>query len=136
MSKYQYTEKCREVSGFGGGYEDACRKMVQTGMEWLDKHKEANPTFDQFKNVYGLTTNENDDMKDMQSAMNEAISNGASGAMMQVSTNHVLYANKNGWEKYISEMEKVTIKSQRKPTCFNGGMNLVDNFAKIFGSLK
>jgi hypothetical protein len=108
MSKYQYTEKCIEVSGFGGGYEDACRKMVQTGMEWLDKHKEANPTFDQFKNVYGLTTNENDDMKDMQSAMNEAISNGASGAMMQVSTNHVLYAHKNGWEKYISEMEKVT----------------------------
>lgn len=108
MSKYQYTEKCREVSGFGGGYEDACRKMVQTGMEWLDKHKEANPTFDQFKNVYGLTTNENDAMKDMQSAMNEAISNGASGAMMQVSTNHVLYAHKNGWEKYISEMEKVT----------------------------
>lgn len=29
-----------------------------------------------------------------------------------------------------------TIKFQRKPTCFNGGMNLVDNFAKIFGSLK
>ena len=56
--------------------------------------QKANPTFDQFKNVYGLTTNENDDMKDMQSTMNEAISNGASGAMMQVSTNHVLYAHK------------------------------------------
>ena len=63
--------------------------MVQTGMEWLDKHKEA-LTFDQFKNVYGLTTNENDDLKDMQSAMNETISNGASGAMMQVSTNRFI----------------------------------------------
>ena len=35
----------------------------------------------------------------MQSAMNEAISNGASGAMMQVSTNHVLYAHKKGLGK-------------------------------------
>lgn len=30
----------------------------------------------------------------------------------------------------------VTIKPQRKLTCFNRGMNLVNNFAKIFGSLK
>jgi len=106
MSKYQYTDKCREISGFGGGYEEACRKMVITGMEWLDENKEANPTFQQFENVYGLTANENDDMLAMQNAMNAAIDNDASGAMMQASTNHVLFAHKNGWEKYISEMEK------------------------------
>jgi hypothetical protein len=102
---YNYTEKCREISGFGGGYEDACRKMVIAGMEWLDAHKEANPTFEQFKNIYGLTTGENEDMKKMQDAMNAVVDDGCSGAMMQASTNHVLYAYKNGWDKYISEME-------------------------------
>jgi hypothetical protein len=107
MSKYQYTKNCREISGFGGGYEDACRKMVVAGMEWLESHKDANPNFDQFKNVYGLTTNENDDMVAMQKAMNTAIGNEASGAMMQASTNHVLFAHKNGWGKYIEKMEEV-----------------------------
>ena len=55
MSKYQYTEKCREVSGFGGGYEDACRKMVQTRDGMADKHKEANPTLTNLK-MFWLTT--------------------------------------------------------------------------------
>ena len=35
----------------------------------------------------------------------------------------------------IIELE-FTLKTQRKPTCFNRGMNLVNNFANIFGSLK
>lgn len=106
MKKYTYPEGIDVISGFGGGYEDACQKMVIAGMEWLDEHKEANPTFDQFKNIYGLTTNENEDMEAMQKHMNEAIGNEASGAMMQACTNHILYANKNGWEKYISEVTK------------------------------
>ena len=108
MSKYQYTENCGEISGFGGGYENACRKMVIAGMEWLDKHKEANPTFDQFVNVFGMTDNENDDMKAMQKHMNKAIDNEASGAMMQACTNHILHAKEVGWETYISEMEEKT----------------------------
>ena len=105
-NKYVYTDKMGEISGFGGGYEEDCRKMVIAGMEWLDEHKAANPTFDQYKGVYGLTTNENQDMKDMQAAMNQAIGDEATGAMMQACTNHVLYAAKNGWEKYVEEMEK------------------------------
>lgn len=106
VNKYQYTEKCREISGFGGGYETHCRNMVIAGMNWLDANPNADPKFDQYKNIYGLTTNENEDMEAMQKAMNEAVDNGASGASMQASTNHVLYAHKNGWDKYIQEMEK------------------------------
>lgn len=41
--------------------------------------------------------------------MNEAIGNEASGAMMQACTNHVLFAAKNGWDKYIEEMTKPEI---------------------------
>ena len=47
----------------------------------------------------------NDDMKDMQSAMNEAISNGASGAMMQVFQQITFYmpikmVGKNTFQKW------------------------------------
>lgn len=106
MSKYQYTEKCREISGFGGSYEKACRDMVSVGMTWLEEHKGANPTFKQFENIFGITAGENEDMEAMQKVMNEAVGNGCSGAMLQATTNHVLYAYKNGWDKYIEEMEK------------------------------
>ena len=109
---YKYTDKCQEISGFGGDYEDACRKMVIAGMEWLDAHKEANPAFKQFENVYGLTSEENDDMKKMQSAMNAVVDDGCSGAMMQACTNHVLYAHKNGWDKYISELMEKTEENE------------------------
>lgn len=107
-NNYQYPENLDVISGFGVGseYEIACQKMVISGMEWLDKHKEANPTFEEYKNVYGLTANENQDMKEMQSFMNKAIDDEASGAMMQACTNHVLYAKKHGWEKYLEEIQK------------------------------
>lgn len=101
---YEYTEKCREISGFGGDYETACRSMVIAGVKWLDENKEANPTFEQFPNVMGLTINENEDMQKMQNVMC-GVCNSCSGAMMQAATNHVLYVHKNGWEKYIEEME-------------------------------
>ena len=29
-----------EISGFGGGYEQACRDMTKAGVLWLRKHPE------------------------------------------------------------------------------------------------
>jgi hypothetical protein len=39
-------------------------------------------------------------------------------------------------QKLESFKKELTIKFQRKPTCFNRGMNLVNIFTNIFGSLK
>ena len=103
MSKYVFTEEMNEISGFGGGYETGCRDMVVAGLEWLDNNPKANPTFDQYKNIYGLTTNENKDMEKMQDVMLK-VCDGCSGAMMQATTNHVLHIKKVGWDKYIKEM--------------------------------
>ena len=65
MSKYQYAEKCREVLRFWRRLRRCLPKngSNRDGMA-LTNTKEANPTFDQFKNIYGLTTNENDARKD------------------------------------------------------------------------
>lgn len=104
MSKYSYPENARELSGFGGGYEESCRKMVVAGMEWIDAHPNCDLSYKEFEGIYGMTTDESDDMKEMQTQMNIVINNAASGAMMQCCSGHIMFAHKNGWDKYMEEM--------------------------------
>jgi hypothetical protein len=106
MSKYQYTPAMDEISGFGGGYEETCRKMVIAGVEWADKKGNANPTWKESPQVTGITIDENDDAKELQKVMCEASGNDCTGAMMQACMNHVLYVMKNGWDKYVETMSK------------------------------
>ena len=113
MGKYKFTDKMREISGLGGCYEHTCRLMVIAGMSWWDENPSAQPRFKQFKNFYGITTDENKDVQKMNSAMIAAANNDCTGAMLQVTTNHVLYAHKNGWDKYVEEMEKFKEDEQK-----------------------
>lgn len=102
--KYEYTPKCREISGFGGDYEQACRNMVIRGMEWFDENPKSKPEFKQYNNVYGIISEENSEAESLTNSMDKVV-DGASGAMMQASINHVMFAIKNGWLIYIKEME-------------------------------
>lgn len=95
----------REISGFGGGYEKACRDMVIKGIKFLDKNS-ANPIFSTYENIFGIIKEDNEDAKKLTNAM-LAASSDCTGAMMQVCVNHVLYINKNGWDKYVEEMKDV-----------------------------
>lgn len=106
MSKYSFDNIKREISGFGGGYEETCRKMVVAGMEFFDENPTAKVTFKQYKNITGMTTDENDDCKKLQAVMLKASGDDCTGAMMQACLNHVMYAHVNGWEKYTEEMNK------------------------------
>ena len=99
-SKYQFTDKMGEISGFGGGYEEACRAMVVAGLEWCDKHPKADISYKEYKNIYGLTTGESDDCKKMEDAMS-AVNDGCSGAQMQACKSHIMFIRKNGWDKYV-----------------------------------
>jgi hypothetical protein len=105
MEKYQYTDRCAEISGFGGGYEEACRKMVIAGAEWLDEHPGADIKVSGFKNVFGLTNPETDDAKKLEDVMVAATGGDCTGAMLHATTKHVLYILHNGWDAYIREME-------------------------------
>ena len=103
--EYQFTKEMREISGFGGGYEDCCRRMIVAGAQWCDSNPDAKLTYKEFKNITGLTTDESPDMKKMQEAMNNATGEfGATGAMMQAAMSHVMFVRKNGWAKYVEEM--------------------------------
>lgn len=104
MSRYVYTDRMEEISGFGGGFEDVCRKMVVAGLEWVDAHPGAKIEFSEINGVTGLTTDETPDCKEMQTAMNQAADNDASGAMIHVCSKHVLFVLSKGWEQYVKVM--------------------------------
>lgn len=110
MSKYQWQDGMREISGFGGDYEEACRDMVRAGCEWFDEYPDANPQFSGVKNVYGICMEDNDDAKALSNAVENAPvvqkGGGPSGAMHQAAVSHVLFIRKNGWDKYVEEMSK------------------------------
>lgn len=104
----EFTPDMSEISGFGGGYEEACRKMVLAGCTWFDENPEAAPEFSSFENVYGILMSENEHAKALSQAMVDAVKEdgGATGAMHQATMGHVIFIHKNGWEKYQAEMRK------------------------------
>lgn len=106
MSKYKYTPEMREISGFGGGYEETCRAMVVAGLEWLDQNPQANPEFSHYSNVYGIINKENDDAKALSEAVVAAANHDCTGAMHQATISHILWIKKNGWDKYVENMTK------------------------------
>lgn len=104
MAKYHYTPDMGEISGLGGGYEDACRAMVIAGLEWADAKGNVDPRYKEFEGIYGLTTGENADAKELQGVMHKASNDDCTGAMMQACLSHVMFVLKNGWDKYVIEM--------------------------------
>jgi len=105
MSKYEFTEQMGEISGFGGGYEDACRAMLKSGLEYLDENPDCKPEFHGYKNVYGLIMEDNNDAK----ALSDAVTTGNSdctGAMHHAVIASILWIREHGWDKYVEEMSK------------------------------
>lgn len=104
--EYKHTEDMGEISGFGGGYEAACQNMLDAGVKHLLAHPEKAPNYKEFKNIYGLTTDENPDAKELQDVLLKASGGDCTGAMMQAVMSRVMFIKKNGWDKYCSELRK------------------------------
>jgi hypothetical protein len=104
--KYVYTSEMGEISGFGGGYEDTCRNMVVAGLVWMDDHPKADPQFKGYKDVYGILDEDNDEAKELTKAVVCAALDDCTGAMHQSTISHILFINKNGWDKYKEDMIK------------------------------
>jgi len=102
-SKYKFTKEMGEISGFGGGYEEDCQKMVIAGLEWLDINNNIDLSYKQSENIFGLVFDESEDVKKLQQIMCDAVDEGCTGAMMHGSLNHIRFIVKNGWKKYKEE---------------------------------
>ncbi len=111
MSDYKYTDDMREISGFGGGYEQCCRDMVVAGLRFLDSKAATDPKFTEYTNIYGIIEAQNDDAKAMEAAMLAAPgADGCTGAMMHASVGHVLNVRKMGWDDYATKMREMKRK--------------------------
>jgi ribosomal protein S21 len=90
-SKYPW-DGMREISGFGGGYEEACRNMVYAGLVWIDKHPNAD-----------LATWETVDAKALEKAVLAACPD-CSGAMHGATMTACAFIAKQGWPKFVEAM--------------------------------
>lgn len=106
MTDRIFTNDMREISGFGGGYEEACRKMVLAGLEWFDQHPEADPKYHGFKGVYGVIDEDSDDAKMLSQAVIGAVGD-CTGAMHQAAISHIFFIRKNGWNAYAAKMREM-----------------------------
>lgn len=86
---HPWREGMREISGFGGGYEAACRTMMYAGLLWLQEHPEA----------------------DYRGAERDAfekailrIEPGCSGAMFGAAASHAAFIKENGYEAWAARM--------------------------------
>lgn len=98
MSEFEFTDKCREISGFGGDYEKACRDMVKAGMQWIKDNPGVELVYD------GYWANHNQPMQELESHVAK-VNYGCTGAMVATTLNHIMFAHKNGWKAYIDQME-------------------------------
>ena len=106
MNKYEFEEGMAEISGFGGNYEDICRRMVKDGLEWLDEHPTADPKFLRYEGIYGIISTDNEDAKNLSKAVTASV-NDCTGAMHQATISHILHIKEVGWDIYVEEMKTV-----------------------------
>jgi hypothetical protein len=82
----------REISGFGGGYEDACWTMMYAGLLWLRENPEA------------------DYRGGARDAFEKAILRAepdCSGAMFGAAASHAAFIKENGYEAWAARMSTV-----------------------------
>jgi hypothetical protein len=106
--RFQWTPLMREVSGFGGQYEQACRLAIRAGVEFLDSHPGEKPEFQMVKGVLGIAVPHNEIAKALAKAMAQSVSDfgGLTCIMLHTCLDHVKWINLCGWDVYEVEMCK------------------------------
>jgi hypothetical protein len=101
---HEFSDDMDEISGMGGDYEEACRLMVVAGVDWMERHEDADPKFYEYEGVTGIIGENNEDATELVEHMLHALpDNGdnATGAMVHVTVAHVIWISKNGWDAYV-----------------------------------
>lgn len=102
---YEWEDGMGEISGFGGGYEAACRAMVKAGCEFLDSRPDLSPSFQESPQIFGVTLPD-DQMKLVEEVMLAASGGDCTGAMMHACSRAVLAIKAKGWDWYKGKMSE------------------------------
>ena len=108
--KYQLAKEMDEISGFGDGYEETCRKMLSAGMEWLNTHPKADPKFRRSPNIYGIIKEDNEDAKALSDAVEAGSGGDCTGAMHQAVVSHCLFVKLHSWNAYVAKMSEQNVE--------------------------
>ena len=105
MTKYKFTDDMGEISGFGEEYEEACRRMLNAGLEWLDNNPDAEPLVTENPNIYGIVEEHGKEAKQLSKAIASSVPD-CSGAMHHAVISSCLWIKENSWEEYCTMMRE------------------------------
>lgn len=108
MPEVVTTQRTFSISGFGGGYEDMCQRMLWRGVAYL---AEAKPPVEMwqrasaYSGVYGVLRTEGDELKALERAVMKP-GDDVTGAMHHAVMNHLHYIHEHGIEAWREELRK------------------------------
>lgn len=103
-----------EISGFGGAYEDHCRKMLKGALEWLDANPSADPAFKGWKGIHGVIVESNKDALALTKAIEVAGNHDLTGAMHHAVVNCAIFIKARGWDEFVKLKKEVAEKEAAK----------------------
>ena len=125
-----------EISGFGGGYENACQRMLWTGIKYLSKIDNPEKLLQGTHGLQGKAAKDNileieegtqiqfygicytpESFKECEAEMMKAVNNDCTGAMHQAVVGHLRFISKNGLQKWHEELKKA--RPDEKPMKFD-----------------
>jgi len=117
--------KTWDISGMGDGYEEACQKMLWTGIQYLSKIDNPERLLQGTHgmkakagkgNMLGIQEGETvefygicytpESFKECEDAMMKAVNNDCTGAMYQCVVGHLKFIAKNGLQKWHEELKQ------------------------------
>lgn len=102
--EFKHTKEMGEISGFGGGYEEACQTMLDRGVRWLLLNPNKKPAIKEYTNLYGVLADENSDAEELSKVITEGLD--VTGAMHQTVMTRLMFICDNGWNRYCEELVK------------------------------
>lgn len=107
--------KTFNISGFGGGYEATCQKMLLRGIAWLKEHPQFSfQGYHTLKNIYGICSADTKEAKELDTVITDGLE--STGAMHQAVIGHLAYIHQHGYENWIAEIEKTSPDSLYETT--------------------
>jgi hypothetical protein len=104
---YVHTPEMGEISGFGGGYEAICQKMLDAGVRYLlHDRPDLDPRFRGNSAIFGVILEDNDAAKALSKVVIDASGGDCTGAMHHAVVSRCLWIKRNGWDAYVQESSK------------------------------
>ena len=80
--------------------------MLEAGVQWLEKHKNADFQVLESPDVFGVIKLKGSDVEALEKVVLDAANGDTTGAMHHTVMNRLYWIAQNGWEKYCQELRQ------------------------------